>query len=162
MAITRENSFYTEISSINQLRLELLEHPAVLIDFSVSYTHNRHKIHDVLEKMAARYRRTIKFINIDVGMHEDIAEAFKIYVMPTFHLYKAGEKIRVLHSSKEETIHELWSELKVLNDDTFWYKGVVKEKGQSKGQGGKESKNWKSDKSGLLKKDDDAGIIEKR
>ena len=95
-------------------------------------------------------------------MHEDIAEAFKIYVMPTFHLYKAGEKIRVLHSSKEETIHELWSELKVLNDDTFWYKGVVKEKGQSKGQGGKESKNWKSDKSGLLKKDDDAGIIEKR
>ena len=32
----------------------------------------------------------------------------------------------------------------------------------SKGQGGKESKNWKSDKSGLLKKDDDAGIIEKR
>ena len=87
-------------------------------------------------------------------MHEDIAEAFKIYVMPTFHLYKAGEKIRVLHSSKEETIDELWSELKVLNDDTFWYKGVDKNKnrGEEKSKDGKKSKNWKAGKSELLNK----------
>ena len=132
MAISRENSFYTEISTIKQLQLELLEHPAVLIDFSVSYTHNRLKIHDVLERMAAKYRKTIKFINIDVGMHEDIAEAFNIYVMPTFHLYKAGEKICVLHSSKEDTMEKLWKELDVLNGDTFWYAGVDKSNGNKK------------------------------
>ena len=63
----------------------------VLVDFSAQWCGPCKAIFPVLTKLAAA-NEEITFVKIDVDEHPDVAQQYGVTAMPTFMLFKAGEK----------------------------------------------------------------------
>ena len=72
---------------------EFVREGLVLIDFHADWCMPCLMMAPVISELSEKFKGKIKFGKVNVDETQDIAQKFKIMAMPTFILFKDGEKI---------------------------------------------------------------------
>ena len=65
----------------------------VLVEFSTDWCGTSHIIAPVIKEMAVKFRDCIKFCQIDIDEHEELAEQYGVRKIPTILLFKSGKVV---------------------------------------------------------------------
>jgi len=81
-----------ELKTLDDFRNFIKENPLVIIDFTATWCGPCKVIGPKFEALSSEYQN-VEFVKIDVDENADAAEACEINAMPTFQLYKNGQKV---------------------------------------------------------------------
>ncbi|KAF4339667.1 thioredoxin [Fusarium beomiforme] len=81
-----------EVKSLPEFRDVLEKNKVVLVDFWATWCGPCRFISPIVEKLSESVD-TIHFIKVDVDVAEDVSQEYGIRAMPTFMLFKDGEKV---------------------------------------------------------------------
>ncbi|KAK9900774.1 thioredoxin [Cystobasidium minutum MCA 4210] len=84
-----------EIKGLTQFKEVIAGDKPVIIDFSASWCGPCKVISPIFNQLAAdeKYKDNALFVTLDVDEEEDIAQEVGIKAMPTFMVFKNGEKV---------------------------------------------------------------------
>jgi len=84
---------------------------AVIVDFTASWCPPCQMIAPVLEELATA-NPTVIVYKVDVDKNEETSEAAGISAMPTFQVYKNGEKVEEMCGASKGKLEELFQKYK--------------------------------------------------
>ncbi|SPJ81508.1 related to thioredoxin [Fusarium torulosum] len=82
----------TEVQSLEEFHETLGKHSLVLVDFWAEWCGPCRIISPVVEKLSQDIP-SVHFVKVDVDQAVDIAQEYNIRAMPTFIMFKHGEKV---------------------------------------------------------------------
>ncbi|VDI80793.1 thioredoxin 1 [Mytilus galloprovincialis] len=102
------------IKLVNQDEFEALkkkESRLLVVDFYATWCGPCKMIAPKLQEMAKEFS-DVMFLKVDVDEEEELAQSCGISAMPTFQLYKGGEKVGEITGANAEKLKELIAEKK--------------------------------------------------
>ncbi|KAH7263007.1 thioredoxin-like protein [Fusarium tricinctum] len=96
----------TEVKGLQEFRDILENHPTVLVDFWAPWCGPCRFISPVIEKLSGN-TPNIYFVKVNVDEAEDISQEYGIRAMPTFILFKDGEKVNEVVGADPGKVEQL-------------------------------------------------------
>mmetsp|Transcript_14570 Transcript_14570/g.16692 ORF Transcript_14570/g.16692 Transcript_14570/m.16692 type:complete len:106 (+) Transcript_14570:103-420(+) len=97
--------FVKDLAEWNAVK-EMSKTKLVVVDFTASWCPPCKMIAPIFEKMAED-NEDCEFVKVDVDENSDVASLCGISAMPTFLLYKGGEKVAEMAGANEAKLMEL-------------------------------------------------------
>jgi thioredoxin-like negative regulator of GroEL len=77
---------------------------ALVVDFTAPWCKPCQKIYPFFKRLAATFDEAATFVKVDVDDLEDVAEAAKVTMMPTFQVYRDGALAGALSGANENNL----------------------------------------------------------
>lgn len=94
------------IESLKEFDAVLKSNELVFVDFYATWCGPCRNIAPLYKELSQKYskNRGVAFIKVDVDMNEDIGQKYKIHAMPTFMVFKGGEKVQEWSSGRSSEL----------------------------------------------------------
>ena len=79
----------------------------VVVDFTAVWCGPCQKIAPFFATLASKYPKKALFVKVDVDELEDVAAGAEVMAMPTFQIYKKGEKVATLTGASEDKLQAM-------------------------------------------------------
>ena len=83
---------------------------ALVVDFTAVWCGPCQRIAPFFAELAAKHAARGLFVKVDVDELEDVAAGAEVMAMPTFHVYKKGEKVGSMTGANEQKLAKLAQE----------------------------------------------------